>query len=800
SGKKYKHCCEGKVAPRSAGPSPNEFNQLVTLYNTQRYAELESRARSLVGQYPGSGLTWKLLGASLQMQGKNALSAFQKTAALMPNDAEAHNNLGSKQRELGQFEDAAASLGRALQIKPNYAGVHYNLGMVMVGLRQLNKAVASYRLALEIKPDYADAHNNMGNALNDLGQFDDATESFRRALKIKPDFAEAHSNLGLALRNLGQNEGAMASYRRALELNPDLTEAHHRLGNILRDTGQLEGAVLSYRRVIEIKPDFAEVHIELGSILQDQDRLAEAEAIYSRALEIKPDLSEIHSRLGDVLRNSGQLDGALAVYRRAMDAQPHALQHTIHAHLLLPIIPGSLDDLTAWRERYRTGMAVLMDVPGFVEEPAIVKSSTFYLAYHNYNNRTVMETLCRLFRARVADLTTTEAYVSGWRSPKIRGQRIRVGFLSQFLSGHTIGKLYQGFIRQLDRSRFEVVVIHTPNTERDTLSQHLDALADKSLTLPASLKNQQQAVAAEKLDVLFYPDIGMSSFTYFLAYSRLAPVQAVSWGHPDTTGLDTMDYFVSAASIEPEDAEEHYTERLIRMNRIPCFYQPLVVPEQISTRASLGLPESGTLYGCPQSLFKFHPDFDAVLAAIAEGDPAGRIVLLVGKYSAWTDLLRARWAKTFPVLLERVLFLPRIPTERFMTLMANMDVLLDPIHFGSGNTLYEAMVYGTPIVTWPGKFMRGRIVAGAYRQMCIADAPVAPRLEDYAPLALALGCDSERRRALRQASLAAANRELFADLKAVREFEAFLEAAVAAAVNGQKLPAGWRPDIQPDAA
>jgi Predicted O-linked N-acetylglucosamine transferase, SPINDLY family len=212
----------------------------------------------------------------------------------------------------------------------------------------------------------------------------------------------------------------------------------------------------------------------------------------------------------------------------------------------------------------------------------------------------------------------------------------------------------------------------------------------------------------------------------------------------------------------------------------------------------LGLPETGTLYGCPQTLFKFHPDFDAVLAAIAEGDPAGRIVLLEGKYSAWTDLLRARWAKTFPVLLERVLFLPRMPLERFMALMAHMDVLLDPIHFGSGNTLYEAMVYGTPIVTWPGKFMRGRIVAGAYRQMGIADAPIAPRLEDYAPLALALGRDPERRRALRQASLAAADRELFADMQAVREFETFLEAAVAAAANGQKLPSGWRPDVQTD--
>lgn len=268
-------------------------------------------------------------------------------------------------------------------------------------------------------------------------------------------------------------------------------------------------------------------------------------------------------------------------------------------------------------------------------------------------------------------------------------------------------------------------------------------------------------------------------------------MQVVSWGHPDTTGLDTLDYFISAATIEPEDAEDHYRERLIRLNRLPCCYEPLVVPTQIPSRVALGLPETGTLYGCPQTLFKIHPEFDAVLATIAEGDPGGHIVLVEGINPAWVALIKARWAKTFPVLLERVLFLPQMPLERFMALLAHITVLLDPIHFGSGNTLYQAMVYGTPIVTWPGRFMRGRIVAGAYRQMGISDAPVAERLEDYAPLAL--GNDPARRHALQQAILAVAGQTLFADRQAVRELEDFLEAAVAAAGQGEILPPGWRP-------
>lgn len=130
-----------------------------------------------------------------------------------------------------------------------------------------------------------------------------------------------------------------------------------------------------------------------------------------------------------------------------------------------------------------------------------------------------------------------------------------------------------------------------------------------------------------------------------------------------------------------------------------------------------------------------------------------------------------------------------------MALMANFDVLLDPIYFGSGNTLYESIVYGTPIVTWPGPFMRGRIVAGAYRQIGLDDAPMVLRLEDYAPLALALGSDAGRRRILREA-IGRLGRSLFEDHHSVGDFEAFLEAAVRAAARAEKLPGSWRPDAK----
>ena len=563
------------------------------------------------------------------------------------------------------------------------------------------------------------------------------------------------------------------------------------LGAVLRQLGRDRDALLAMQQAVLLSPCDAEAHSNLAVALADLGRLDEAVASCRKAIEIKPHHHIAHNNLGNILKDLGRVDEAVASYRRALELKPECLAYSVHTNLSLPILPATGDHISSWRDRYRAGMTNL-EGGGYDDDVDMINPVSFYLAYHNENDRSLLEALDHMFRKYSPQLSATSPHLPDLRIPGNANRRMRVGFLSAHLCDHTIGKLYQGFIHRMDRSRFEVVVIHSSSSKSDRIRQAIDALADKAIVLPRGLKKQQAAVGAMGLDVLFYPDIGMDSETYFLAFARLAPVQVVGWGHPDTTGLASMDYFISADPIEPSDAEDHYSERLIRLNRLPCYYEPFMAPAQIDSRLALGLPESGFLYGCPQSLFKIHPDFDKVLAAIAEGDPTGRIVLIEAKHSAWAETLKARWAGTYPILLERVIFLPRLPPSQFMALVAHLDVLLDPIHFGSGNTMYEAMVYGTPTVTWPGRFMRGRIVAGAYRQMGVAEAPIATRLEDYAPLALALGRDAERRQRVRSSSLRG-NRELFGDLEAVREFELFLRAAVDEAALGKRLPEGWRP-------
>ena len=94
--------------------------------------------------------------------------------------------------------------------------------------------------------------------------------------------------------------------------------------------------------------------------------------------------------------------------------------------------------------------------------------------------------------------------------------------------------------------------------------------AERAERLSGALDVARRQIAAAELDIVFYPDIGMEALTYFLAFARLAPVQCVTWGHPVTTGIPALDYFVSSELLEPDGAEAHYAERLVRLPRLPA--------------------------------------------------------------------------------------------------------------------------------------------------------------------------------------------------------------------------------------
>jgi CRISPR-associated protein Csy1 len=358
------------------------------------------------------------------------------------------------------------------------------------------------------------------------------------------------------------------------------------------------------------------------------------------------------------------------------------------------------------------------------------------------------------------------------------GRRIRVGFMSSFFRQCTVGNYFKHWMTGIDRTRFEVVVYRVGG-RHDAVTAELEAACDRPVVLAGTLAEMAGRIRADEPDILVFPEVGMDSRTFLLAALRLAPVQCAAWGHPVTTGLPNVDYFLSCETMEPPGAQEHYSERLVTLPGIGTHYEQPRCPDG-RTRADFGLPADKTLYLFPQSLFKIHPDNDALLARVLASDPQGVLVLFEDRHPAITGRFLARLdavlaAHGMDAAARRVV-LPYLPHEDYLRVNRLCDLMLDSLYWSGGNTALDALACGLPLVTLPGGIMRSR-QSMAMLRLCGLDELVAEDVDDYVRVALRLGQDHEWRAAVRERLLQKVD-AVFGRDDPVKSLEDFLVEAI----------------------
>jgi protein O-GlcNAc transferase len=524
-------------------------------------------------------------------------------------------------------------------------------------------------------------------------------------------------------------------------------------------------AIELFQRATAARPRSAEAWNHLGNALQDAGQQEQALECYRQAAEAEPTYGPALQNLGYVLVAQGRVDEGRARLEEAQRVQPAPVNHVLIA-TALPVIYDSVADVQQRRERLLDGVQRIVDDGITIDTESTLVPTNFFAAYQGENDRDLHANLGRIYRG--------VDRAAGRQVDKSR-KRPRVGFISAYFRDHTIGRLNIGRLEKLDREKFEVVVLSV-GRHQDPLAERFRRAADKYVEVPRDVAIARQLAADQQLDLLFFADVGMDALTYTLAFSRMAPVQAVTWGHPVTTGSPTIDYFLSGKHLEGPTGDSHYTERLVRVPNLATYYYRPALTAAKKSRSDLGLSPDANVYICPQTLFKFHPAFDEQLGEILRRDPRGELALIEGRTANWTRLLRERFARSMPDVVDRIKFLPALPNDDFLKLLAMADVMLDPPQFGGGNTSYEAFATGTPIVTWPGELMRSRITHALYAKMGIESLTVDSG-EAYVARAVELGTDADQRRAIRNEILAKCG-ILYEDDAEVRDFEHFLLTAV----------------------
>jgi protein O-GlcNAc transferase len=473
-------------------------------------------------------------GAAASAAGEQAsLESLQLQLMRTPMSASLWHQLSSEAFQANRFAEAVAAATTATTLAPDVFEYRLALAGALHRGGDLARAINHYDIAVSLKPHDIGARLGLASATGAAGLFDAAAGMCRAVLEIDAT--------NTAARSLPE----IASSKRRPQHSAQHRATAERLFNEaarLEAAGQLAQAIELFSRVAQLMSGVPPLHYRIGCLLQDIGQAEWALSHYELAARLQADLFGAAHNAGKLAASFGLADRA-----RGYLSQAHRLCPrdgiAMRFELLTEAILESTQAIDLARARFEQGLDRLLESPPRIEDP-LKKADlpTFYLEYHGPCNRHLNAKLARVFALAAPDLVSTAPHC---REPRRRAGRIRIGFISQFMHTHSIGKVAKGVIAELNREQFEVYVLNIPPVASDDTTRWIQAHCDRWLVLPATLAAARTQIAELELDILFYQDIGMEPFSYLLAFARLAKVQCVSYGHPDTTGIPSMDYYVS---------------------------------------------------------------------------------------------------------------------------------------------------------------------------------------------------------------------------------------------------------------
>lgn len=654
--------------------------------------------------------------------------------------------------------------------------VQFHQALLALQAGQPLQAQVLFRALVVQYPECKEAWYQLGELAQQSGELTQAIEYYSKVLERDPSIQEVYNNLGVIATRQSQGELASGYFFKALEINPHFAPAHINLGHLFASLNQAELASHHFTQALQTQPGLAKPLLQQAVMFITQGALKAAGVILQGIVKQGGELTvSALLKWAFCLQREGADQAALACLSQARSLDADGAVALMDA-LYLPVVYTSEADLSQWRSRVEQKLSELEGQAHMrFERLHEIDWYPFYLAYQGQNDKDLL--------TRLAALVTPALQAAGGPAPLAKTPEpeapdspqtpLRIGWVSRFFHPHSVSRCFLPLLQSFS-SKTTHILFRAPGSQPGLLEGPFSMRVAGVVALPPNLEQASQQIAQQNLDILLYTDLGLDPFTWLLASRRLASLQYVLPGHPVTSGLSSLDGYISSHQLEGPEAQTHYSEPLVLLDH-PLVNFPLLPQSQALNRVDAGLPE-GHLYFCPVTLFKLHPNFDAALALILARDPQAQLVFFQDQTDGVTAVLKARWQKTLGENFSRLHVLPWASESRFQDMLALADVVLDPFPFGLGTTAYLALAAEVPIVSLPPAFLRGRSVQALYGQLGIQTG-LAHSLEDYAAQAVAFASDPKLRTAWR-AQLQQGKDLLFGNALGGQELVVFLRDAL----------------------
>ena len=551
------------------------------------------------------------------------------------------------------------------------------------------------------------------------------------------------------------------------------------LSNKLFQQRRWQEAADQYQKLLQTQTCKAELYWRLSECFRHLICYKQAASTLQEGIRLHPTDGNLHFSLIINLQTSGRIQEAISSATTASSLLPNDYTFKILKNLLVPIVYDTEDEISFYRQRFANGLQNLiqqtsLETPGEQKNAlaGIGRFTNFYLAHQEQNDKELQ----RQYGSLVHKIMATN--YPNWLTPLsmppiLENHKIRIGYVSAYLHSYSGTLWLTGWLSNCNHESFEIYCYYIGN-EPDPITQQFQKYSDKFQHIPHNLEAACQQIIADELHILVFPEIGMNPQTLQMAALRLAPVQCVAWGHPVTPGLPTIDYFLSSELMEPENAQNHYSETLIRLPNIGVSYPKPYIPPTTKNRADFQLRDDAVIYLCCQAPFKYLPQYDFILAEIAHRVPQAQFLFLRG------GLLKQRLNRAFAAVglksEDYCVFLTIPERLDYLTINLLSDVYLDTFSWSGGNTTLEAIACNLPIVTCPGEFMRGRHSDSFLKMLGVTDT-IAQNEAEYIEIAVKLGLDPALRNQLAERMRENQDR-LYDDKACVVGLEAFYKQIV----------------------
>ena len=690
-----------------------------------------------------------------------AVETYEKALALSPTNAEAWLHAGNAYAQLGQDSQAERCYREAVEHRPQFAVAHHQWAEWARRRNDNNQAIDRYRQAIKADRTFFPSINNLATLLKSLGRYEEAIPYLESALKLAPASPESRANLAICLALAGRRDEALKMGQESVRLSPNNALSHESLGRVHQSRGELVEAKSSFQNALRLDAQSVESRVLLGTILLNEGDLASAKPLFEQAHRLSPMDESAAIGLAQIAELTDDVSASQEIYRSLGRQSRNELIAELRAASVCPTIFESEDAIEAYRAQLTKTLEHCRLGNLFHQAEDWVRMGVmppFNLQFHGRDDRPLKQ----LYGQTIAE--TLDFQLGDDASQNLLDRRPRIGIVT-LRNDRAFLRSIGGLIKRLNRDQIEPVVVALASS-RSILEPALGKFVS-FLWLPSSVEQMILALRAARFDLLYYFEIGTTSVGYLLAHQRLAPVQCTSWGIQVTSGIPTIDYYLSSSLVEPTGAANHYTEQLITLDTLLTWQERPVFDVASVSPAHFGLPTDRHLYLCPQQLGKFTPAFDVVLAQLLRMDSNGIVVVTEGTVPPLAAKLRDRWERNIPDVADRLIFISQKRGDEYWHLLRTAHVLLDPMTFGGVNTTYDALAMGKAIVTLPSPFQRGRYTSGCYRAMGMDDC-IASSIDDYVSRAIRIASDTDYRMTLEQ-SINSRSKILFRNDQAVDE-------------------------------